>query len=97
MGVPSTYTDRMNFTGFKQLDQAVQIDGLFETTFFIKDMEYQVKVDFQTHYEDNETGRHECYQLTRVVEWIKFEQDGTEIEITPEINEFIIDNLDIEA
>ena len=87
----------MNLTEkFSQREVAEIYDGLMCGNFYMGTQEYEVKAIFSTHYEDNETGRHECYNLTGVEELIKLDADGTKIEITPEIAKFIIDKLDHE-
>lgn len=81
---------------FTQANTGVIYNGLMEGSFFMNDQEYEVKSDFETHFDENETGRHEYYKLTGVEELIRLDVDGTKIEVTPEIDKFIMENFEHE-
>lgn len=90
----------MNLINFEQRQNATEIDGIYLGYILIDGQEYEFEADFTTEYEpanyvgnECEYGSYDSDELTKISKLTKLDADGTEIEVTKEINDFLILNI----
>jgi len=96
----------MNLINFEHHEKVYEHNGIYSTCVYIDNQEYEVEAKSTTerepaNYIQTDRGNeceYEAYDydvLTEITKLIKLDVDGTEIEVTKEINDFLIDKIEI--